>query len=488
MSTADEKHPTDDMIRAVQPVPAADPTEEAALSAARRRLHDVVSASEPTPAGHSRRRRAFRIPEGTVAIAITCGVAVLVAAVALIALGGREQSGPRATLPAPAAGTGALVAKLAVLRRSQTAADHLPAKLHLTTLGQTESPTIIPSLSRLVATPSGAKIYLVVTEPARGSDALWSPSLGDQLNIVAITDSGASTEGAGYPAADITDPTNVYLAGLKPAIGDQLNVTQRIADAYDVTIVPDGVARVRWTFATRTGGVGPVVTVPVTNNVAITKLTAATTVPLHATWYAADGHVVPTTSAARTRALATKTATRRRTALAAATRSHISAAPAILHAFAVFDFDSRSGTRTANGYVISHPTLAQLPLMLLPGRLGRGQQLDLRDVRVVVAPSGQTLYVIPGANTICLFVVDNVHLPAGRSSSGASGGCAASLTSALTDGAGETASGGGMQGSMVYLVLPRTTRDYKLQIGAHASRVIHPVDGVVIAHTPFQFG
>lgn len=490
MSKTDEMHPLDDMIRAVQPVPAADPIEAAALDAARRRLSDAVSAPASTPVRQSRRRRAFRIPAGTGVMVITCSVALLVAAGALIALGGHGRSGHQATLRGPAQGPGAnaLIAKLAVLRRPQTTADQLPAKLHVTTLGQTGPPTIIPSLSRLVATPSGAKIYLVVTEPVRGGGALWSPLLGDQLNIIAITASGVSTEGAGYPAADIADPMNVYLAGLKAPTRGPINRAQRIADAYDVAVVPDGVARVGWTFATRSGGTGPVVTVPVTNNVAITKLTATRTVPLHTVWYAADGRVVPTTAAARTRALATQTAARRRAALAAARRSHVTATPAILHAFAVFGFDSRSGTHTTNGYDISHPTLAQLPLTLLPGGLGRGQQLDLQDARRVVAPSGQTLYVIPGANTICLFVVDTAHLPYGGSSSGASGGCAGSLALALKDGAGETASGGGTQGSMVYAVVPRTTHDYKLQTGVHTFRIIHPVDGIVVAHTPFRFG
>jgi hypothetical protein len=152
-------------------------------------------------------------------------------------------------------------------------------------------------------------------------------------------------------------------------------------------------------------------------------------------------------------------------------------------AFAVFDFDSRSGTHTGNGYVISHPTLAQLPVSLLPGGLGRRQQLDLRDVRKVVSPLGQTLYIVPGVNTICLFVV--YRRPTGG---GVGGGCAGSLALALKGGAGQSSSGSRMHGSMVYAVVPRTTHDYKLQTGIHAFRIIHPVDGVVIAHTPFQFG
>lgn len=491
MSTADETHPIDDLVCSVRPFLAAHEAEDAAIDAARRRLHGAITRPAPrTP--QEKRRRAWRPVLATMPIVISGGVALVIAAVAFIALGGHGRSHPQATLRGPVAGPGAdaLIAKLAVLRRPQTAADRLPAKLHIPNVYASKPLTIIPSLSRLVATPPGAKIYLVVTEPARGNGTLWSPSLGDQLNIVAITKSGAITEGAGYPAADITDPTNVYASGIKLSNARQSTRAQRLADAYDVAIVPDGVAHVRWTFATRAGTAGPVITVPVANNVAITKLTPAHARVLHTTWYAPNGHVVPTSNAPSRRILAAQDASRRRAALAAARRSHVTATPAILHAFAVFDFGSRSGTRVAHGYIISHPSLAQLPVALLPGGLGgpRSQQ-DLRDVRKIVAPSGQTLYIIPGVNTICLFAVEISHLPYQRASStDLSGGCAPTLARALKDGTGETSTGSRIRGSMVYMVVPRTTHNYKLQTGRHAFRTIHPVDGVVVAHTPFRFG
>src|SRR5581483_5780666 len=216
MSKVNETEPIDDLIRTVQSAPTADLAEQRALDAARDRLNTTIN--EPRANAERRsRRRARPLPAGIVSITITCGVALLVAAIAITALGGRGSSAPQATLRGPAAGPGAnaLIAKLAVLRRPQTVADQLPANLHITIFGQPQSPTIIPSLSRLVATPPGAKIYLVVTDPVRGGEALWSPALGDQLNILAITSSGATTLGAGYPAADIRDPMNVYRAGLR---------------------------------------------------------------------------------------------------------------------------------------------------------------------------------------------------------------------------------------------------------------------------------
>jgi hypothetical protein len=78
----------------------------------------------------------------------------------------------------------ALIAQLAVLQRPQTPADVLPSGRKLPARGQG---TIIPALTRLVATPAGASLYLAVFTPPRGSLPLWSPSLGDQVSLVSVT-------------------------------------------------------------------------------------------------------------------------------------------------------------------------------------------------------------------------------------------------------------------------------------------------------------
>jgi len=101
-----------------------------------------------------------------------------------------------------------------------------------------QSETIIPSLSRLVATESDTRLFLVVTTPAGGSPPLWSPRLGDQVAIVAVTSRG-SRESEGFPAADLSNANQVMEAGV-------LAPGRPVADSiYNVSIVPDGIARVR---------------------------------------------------------------------------------------------------------------------------------------------------------------------------------------------------------------------------------------------------
>ncbi len=120
----------------------------------------------------------------------------------------------------------ALIARLAVLQRPQTPADLLPAGLKLPKLGQG---TIVPALTRLVATPSGASVYLAVFTPAVGSRPLWSPRLGDQVSLVSVTDQGAELT-APVPAVDLTDSNNVGIVGPRS--------NQPGADYY-AGIVPD---------------------------------------------------------------------------------------------------------------------------------------------------------------------------------------------------------------------------------------------------------
>lgn len=68
-----------------------------------------------------------------------------------------------------AGASAALTARLAVLQRPQTPADLLPSGVELPAAGQG---TIIPALTRLVATPGSARLYLAVLTAARGSPPL----------------------------------------------------------------------------------------------------------------------------------------------------------------------------------------------------------------------------------------------------------------------------------------------------------------------------
>ncbi len=289
---------TDELIRTLAcPAPIADAIEDSHLEAARLRLESAIAA-EPSGTCRPVLRSGRRPTLGLLGAIVSCVVAVAIGAVVLANLRHRPAE-------LHSAGSGqaasALIAKLAVLRRAQTPADRMPAHLKLQD-PEAQSGRIIPSLTRLVAIRPGVRIYLVVTTPYRGASQIWSPRFGDQVTVVAITARG-DTEGAGYPAADLHDASQLVTAGwLTPSLRFDLR------SAYDVAIVPDGVARVRWTFASTAGVAGRVVDVPVTNNVALTPLRLSTYVLSSALWYAPDGGVVPTSATALNRASAAQQA------------------------------------------------------------------------------------------------------------------------------------------------------------------------------------
>jgi hypothetical protein len=229
-----------------------------------------------------------------------------------------------------------LIARLAVLRRPQTPADVVPTTR---LLGPRRGARTLPGLTRLVAIEPGTRLFLVVTTPAGGSPPLWNPRLGDQVTIVAVT-SGGSAESVGFPAVDLADADQVLEAGV-------FAPSRPVEDSvYNVSIVPDGVARVRWGFVTPAGKPGRVVDVPVANNVAVSPLRRGTGVLGRATWYASDGSVVPTSDRALRHAFAVREAVLTARAARYDAR-HSYHAPAALPAdFAVFAFTSRTGVRT----------------------------------------------------------------------------------------------------------------------------------------------
>jgi len=120
------------------------------------------------------------------------------------------------------------------------AADVLPTDLHLAH----PQGRIIAVLTRLVAVELAAWLFVVVTTPAGGRLALWSPTLGDQVAIVAVTAHGDSETPSSRPSTSPT-PNEIDSAG-PPRLR-----TGQVGNACDVTIVPNGVTRVRWTFRQR---------------------------------------------------------------------------------------------------------------------------------------------------------------------------------------------------------------------------------------------
>jgi hypothetical protein len=328
---------------------------------------------------------------------------------------------------------------------------------------------IIPSLTRLVASPTGASFYLGVSTPLAGSPPLWSPKLGDQVGIVTVT-SGGATDTYPVPAADLTNGFAVELVGGAAA-----------TNRYQVGIVPDGVARVRWTFANAAAKQTYVVDVPTSNNIAITPLHTGTPFLLRATWYAADGAVIPTSDSALRHAIAARDNVLRERIIRQDARSSFRPSPAILADFAVFSITSRSGVRVGN-LTISHPRLASVPLPILDLTSPRQpSQLDPEDMRQATTRNGISVWIIPGRRGICAAAVDLPQFPL-RYSSGAGMGCSGTLAFAESSGAGFSSccfSGYGWH----YGVLPNAHPTLTIRTGRHTHKTIRPPDGVYIYRT-----
>jgi hypothetical protein len=252
----------------------------------------------------------------------------------------------------------------------------------------------------LVRTLPDARFYLVVT--AWSPDSIWSKRLGDQVAIVEVSGTHA-TESMPIPAADLTNANDAS------SVSPTRQQAPSTPGLYYVGVVPDGVARVRWTFANGVANgqfqPGPSIDASVANNVAIIQARPDTTPPiLRGAWYAADGHPLPTSDRALLAAQAARNAAQRRQAIRSVSKQIYHADPSLLAAFAVFAITSPTGVKTAAGDIISHPPLSSLPLNVVqwPSRPVRLFQLDFTQVREVITPSGVHLYVIPGSRGLCL--------------------------------------------------------------------------------------
>jgi hypothetical protein len=392
-------------------------------------------------------------------------------AMALGVLTASAAPAPTSVTQALAPTADGLIARLAVLRQPQTPADMLPAG---TTLPRPEG-TIIPSLTRLVATLPTMKLYLVVATPTGGSQPLWSRGLGDQVTLVAVGQPAAGS-GTPFPAADLDDP--FHLAD----VGSRTSLRQPLTGVYQVSIVPDGVSRVRWRFATASGGRGAVENIEVSNNVAVAPVQQGAPFLERATWYAPDGTVVPTSDRALLHAIAARQAVWKAQAIRYDERHAHRAAPVLLADFAVFSITSRSPVREPGGIAISHPRLAALPLTILQlfSRPGGPAQPDLRQTREIVTRSGDRMWVVPGAHGLCLGVVDRSRFSGPLGVTGGGATCSADLTRAEADGVG-LSSGYAGGATTTYGVLPKSKPTVIVKIRGH-KRVIRPAYGVYILH------
>jgi hypothetical protein len=252
------------------------------------------------------------------------------------------------------------------------------------------------------------------------------------------------------------------------------------ANAYDVAVVPDGVAQVRWTFGDIAGKPGRVVDAPAADNVAVVPYmrSAGEARLVRAAWFASNGRAIPTSDQALLRAIAARKAVLSARIVRYDARHSYRAAPALLADFAVFAVTSRTGVRTAAGNIISHPRLSSVPYPILEiATPNEPPQLDPEDMRQVTTRSGVEVWIIPGRRGLCLAALQQSRLP-GLIGGGAGEDCSGTLARAESEGAGFTS---GRPGGVteIYEVVPKG-RTITIRTRRGTRKTIYPPDGVYV--------
>jgi hypothetical protein len=186
-----------------------------------------------------------------------------------------------------------IVARVAVLRRPQMAADRLAPALARTALLGFESDggyRYWPGLDRLAGTFGTVRIYLVVFNPTFAlPQRVFDLGPLAQVGAVFVTGTSKVTDGV-VPA---TPGGGIVTGGEGDDVtGSPEDVHQ--ADGLDVSVVPDGVTRVRWVFARapESDRTQSAEMASVSGNLAVAPVRAGNEVLVGATWYAANGEVV----------------------------------------------------------------------------------------------------------------------------------------------------------------------------------------------------
>lgn len=264
------------------------------------RLETELRGSVPRASAHPQR---IRLRSGSLVVAISVAVtaAVVVLAVALVghAHEPAHPTAPASSPPAALATAGVptlqqLLANFAVLRRSQTAAD----RSWRPDWSPTSATRPLPALTRLARTLANGDQVFVSLEQLR------APGLGQAAGSYSMAlwvvdrlgDSGSANFG---PATGYTISPMEF-----PAPGQELG-----QPPIWTSLVPGGVANVRWTFACGRGstpclGRGRVtVQVTVRNNIASASVpqtggcigaTVPCRPPAAVAWYAPGGRVIET--------------------------------------------------------------------------------------------------------------------------------------------------------------------------------------------------
>ncbi len=253
-------------------------------------------AAQPAP---SRLRVHLRPGDVAAVLAVAVSLAVAVFALALLGHGHRiaktPATSPTAAHPVPTLPQ--LLANFAVLRRPQTAADRSWQPTCICGRGSRE----LPKLTRLAATLSdGDRVFLTVARFRVGGQL--NQAAGTYALSVGVVNRHGDATGTNFgPNVDYT---------VFPFSSPQPRHVQASAPALTwVSIIPDGVTHLRWTFAcdpallpTRCTDRRPVIVdLPVDNNVAAARVAATGECdprggicrpPAVVTWYGAGAQVV----------------------------------------------------------------------------------------------------------------------------------------------------------------------------------------------------
>jgi hypothetical protein len=421
----------------------------------------------------TRRSHGRQLPVGWGSLSARIGAtgAVVVAVLALVLLS-HHGTPPPATSASNRVGAAQLIKELAILRRPQTTADREVNFDSATPLENRVFGAPVRGLTRLVATVSGGRVFLIVRTPSGytpgGLPPLWKPSLGDLIGIRYVGSEASDGKVVG-PAAVLMDADD----------------TVGLSGQYRIAIVPDGVARVRWTFPSSHGRPPTVIYPRVTNNVAIAPTPhGANPVPT-GTWYAADGDVIHTSGrllaaarAARVAAL-TRQLNQRSRLVTRDTRAANRSGPAFLAAFPVFG--SKGAVRGANLF-ISRSTLPNLPLKLLdlvdPTRPPYPAPTEMREV--LDSAIGLPFWVVPARTGLCIITTSQ------RGFADFSRVCDTDLARVLSNGLSATAAFLARPSTYRVGIVPRTTTAVRLpttdggtrSVRAHAGVYFTPARGL----------
>ena len=314
-----------------------------------------------------------RLPFGGLAVAFGAAVTVLVAVVAVLVVGHHTPASESGgDVPAGARSLGSLVSELAILRRPQTIADrHAPASV-------TSGPEVVHNLTRLAATVSApgaeaVRVYLVV-RMLGGNGSASGATHGSVAAVVTAT------------IVSATGRVGVVGNGWAGSLTRPVGVSQ--ANGLDASIVPDGVARVKWVFA-QAGAASEVhqlITVypTVRNNVALAPVARHQGLLASVTWYDANGHVIQTFNAAAERARHTREIEQ---AISASSRRRV--ASTLINSLAVLRAPRPAGS----------PRLPSGTAAALAEQAGYG--LNITQARFVTA-DGHGFWLVPGTSGVCL--------------------------------------------------------------------------------------